>query len=421
MKRLGVVCAGLIFLAGCSNANSDSIGDPPFQKPKDECAGKVVANEYVVQWKSGAVTKEYAADDETFVEDFVAENKAEIEIAEPNYRVSLPNKVDSVQASAITQADNWGQARIQADKVWQQGVRGSGVIVAVIDTGVDRNHPQLKNQLALNAGEMGTDNKGKNKASNGLDDDGNGYVDDWNGVNLIDGSGNPTDDNGHGTHVAGIIAAEHNDTIAKPANRVQGVAPAAKILPLKFLDHEGNGNTDHAVPAIDYAVARGARVINASWGGDDCSLVLKQKIQSLIAKNVLFVAAAGNEGIDLDVSGRFPANFDFLSQITIGSTGMYDNMSYFSNYSSTHVHVFAPGELIVSTYPGGNMAALSGTSMAAPMFAGAAALAYSYNPDVTLSQLRDALLQSVVVNIEYHNQSQGRLNLSSMLAHLPAP
>lgn len=421
MSKRWLLILSLCFVSACqqSNFSNSSSGSSGFQKPSDACAAKVVKNQYLVHWKDDSLTLHQAPNDDEFVKHVVAPNQKNIVVAEPNYKVSIPEKISSRAMMLVIAADNWGQARVHADQLWQRNIYGNGVTVAVIDTGIDRTHPQLKNQLALNSGEIGTDSQGHEKSSNGVDDDGNGFVDDWNGFNFITYTGNASDDNGHGTHVSGIIAAEHHDNVARAQNYVQGMAPQAKILPLKFLNAQGDGDVAAAIPAINYAVARGARVINASWGGDQCSASLKDKIASLAQKNVLFVAASGNEGIDIDQTQRFPASFSFVSQITVGATGLYDAMTDFSNYGDSSVHLFAPGAVIISTYKGGGLAALDGTSMATPFVSGAAALLFSYRPSATLDDLRKAIFSSVSVDSTYHNETHGRLDLTQSIQKLP--
>jgi subtilisin family serine protease len=401
-----------------TSSSSNSRSGNTFQAPSanDPCAEKVVKNQYLVHWKGGEISKERAADDATFVRDFVEVYKDDIIVAEPEYRLSIPEHIDSmINAAKVTRADNWGVIKVAAEKIWSRGHFGAGVIVAVIDTGIDRLHPQLSNQLAINAGEIGLDKNGKDKSANGIDDDGNGYIDDWNGYNFVSNSGDPTDDNGHGTHVSGIIAAEHHDAVAQAASYVQGLAPQAKLLPLKFLDKAGGGNLSDAIRAIDYAVALGAQVINASWGGEGCSVTLKDRVLGLANHNILFVAASGNEGLDLDSQRRYPASFDFLSQITVGATGLFDSMADYSNFGDHSVHLFAPGTLVISTFPNAAMAALSGTSMATPFVTGTAALIYSAHPGAKLAQVRQALLGSVLQKSEYHNESLGRLDMTTIL------
>ena len=173
---------------------------PNLQDPSGACTPMVIKNQYIVSWKDGRITRERAESDEAFVRDFVRPNKEKIEVAEPDMRVTIPERETALASiQAITQADNWGQIKINAGAAWSHGAYGNGVVVAVIDTGIDRTHAQLAQQLATNPGEMGTDGQGHDKSSNGVDDDGNGFIDDWNGFNFIAHTGNATDDNGHGT------------------------------------------------------------------------------------------------------------------------------------------------------------------------------------------------------------------------------
>lgn len=422
-KRIFLIVAHALVLVGCDQSVSvASAGDGTFQSPQaiGDCGQAVVKNQYIVSWKNGAVTKEYGESDEAFVRDFVNVYKDQIHIAEPEMRVYIPEsemRAQSImQVQKITQADNWGQINANVDQAWKQGEYGQGVTVAVIDTGVDAAHPQLSSQMALNPGENGTDSQGHDKSKNAVDDDGNGYVDDYYGWNFVAGTNSPIDDNGHGTHVSGIIAAQHSDTVAKATPYVQGLAPKAQILPLKFLDGDGSGNLSDAVSAINYAVSRGAQVMNASWGGTACSATLKAAIASLVDKNVLFVAASGNDGVDLGKEARYPASFSSLAQLTVGAIGSFGSMASYSNYGTQAVQLFAPGTLVISTFPGGSMAALSGTSMATPFVTGAAALFYGAHPGANLTQVRNAILGSVAKNPQYLNQTQGRLNLAAMLA-----
>lgn len=422
-KRIFLIFATAASLVGCDQSVSvASAGDGTFQSPQaiGDCGGAVVKHQYIVSWKNGAVTKEFGQSDESFVRDFVSVYKDEIQLAEPEMRVYIPEQEMRAQSIAqvqkITQADNWGVINASVDQAWKQGEYGQGVTVAVIDTGVDATHPQLSAQIALNPGENGTDAQGRDKSKNAVDDDGNGYIDDFYGWNFVAGTNSPIDDNGHGTHVSGIIAAQHADTVAKPAAYVQGVAPKSRILPLKFLDGDGSGNLSDAVTAIDYAVARGAQVINASWGGTACSATLKAKIASLVDKNILFVAASGNDGVDLARDARYPASFSSLAQLTVGAIGSFGSMASYSNYGTQAVQLFAPGTLVISTFPNASMAALSGTSMATPFVTGSAAIFYGAHPGANLTQVRNAILGSVAKNPQYLNQTQGRLNLSAMLA-----
>jgi len=416
-RILGLISATLL-LTACGQAVQQTA---TFENATASCTGAAIPNQFIVRNIDGSTKVVQAEDEDAFKNGYMKQHEKEILLAEHDYRVHALGTLQPQSADGTTTtADNWGVVRVDADKVWRQNFRGANVVVAVVDTGTDVTHPQLANQIFVNPGESGTDSKGNNKQNNGVDDDGNGYVDDYYGMNFADQKAQPlTGDNQyHGTHVSGIIAAAHNDTTAGPQTYVQGMAPAVKLLPAAFLDDQGNGFMSDAVLAIDYAVARGARVINASWGGSDCSQSLKQTIGGLADKNVFFVAAAGNDAVNTDRTPEYPASLNLLAQITVGATGDHDYMADYSNYGAASVHIFAPGSNIVSTLPGGTMGFLSGTSMATPFVSGAVALLLSAVPDATIAQVRTALYGSALHSANYLNASQGRLDLIQAISQL---
>jgi subtilisin family serine protease len=247
-----------------------------------------------------------------------------------------------------TESMDYSRSILNVQPAWNITEGSPDVIVAVIDSGVDYFHPDL----AANIYDVGYDF----------------YHDRVGGY----------DDNGHGTHCSGIIAA------AKNGIGVRGIAPKVKILPVKFLGPDGSGDTADAVKSIDYAVARGARILSNSWGGGGFSQLLDDAIQRAINKGAIFVAAAGNNGSDTDSAPNYPANYPGV--LSVGSSDSLDLRSSFSNYGTASVEVFAPGTSIVSTYPGGTYKSLSGTSMATPQVAGALALAISVKPSITAAE-----------------------------------
>jgi len=267
---------------------------------------------------------------------------------------------------------------LRVPDAWNLSVGGEDIVVAVVDTGVDYTHPDLRNNMWKNLKEA--------NGRPGVDDDGNGYVDDVFGYDFARNRPNGDDDNKHGTHCAGIIGAERNGI------GVVGINQKVKIMPLKFLDANGSGDTVAAIKAIDYAVANGARVISNSWGGGGYSSLLNDAIQRAIAKGVYVVAAAGNESNDNDARATYPANY--AGVISVASSDQADSLSYFSNYGPKSTFIAAPGSSIYSTVPGGYYEQLSGTSMAAPQVSGAIALALSVNRNVTRPQMLDALCGS---------------------------
>ncbi|MDS0527442.1 S8 family serine peptidase [Clostridium sp. SHJSY1] len=267
---------------------------------------------------------------------------------------------------------------INVEKAWDVTKGDSGVVVAVIDSGVDYTHPDLSNNMWKNTKEI---------PNNNIDDDGNGYVDDVNGWNFYQSSNNPMDDYGHGTHVAGTIAALDN-TIG-----VIGVAPHVKIMSLKFLDSNGKGSIANAIKAINYAKKMGAKIINNSWGGGDYSQALYDTIKNY---DGLFVAAAGNVGTDNDLYPNYPASYNLPNILSVAAIDNIGSLADFSNYGVTTVDVAAPGVRIYSTKPSNSYQSLRGTSMATSHVSGIAALVLSANPLDSAANIKDSITESVV-------------------------
>jgi subtilisin family serine protease len=262
---------------------------------------------------------------------------------------------------------------IDAPQAWDLTTGSSSLIVAVIDSGVDYTHPDLANQIWTNTGEI---------PNNGRDDDRNGYVDDVRGWNFANNTSNVRDTDGHGTHLAGTIAATMNNAVG-----VSGVAPGVRLMPLKFIGAQGTGAISDAVSAIYYAVREGARVINASWSGGDASQALLDAMRFAASREVVFVTAAGNSAVSNDVVPSYPASYKVANVLTVAAVDSAGNLASFSNYGATSVDVAAPGVNIYSTAPGGGYQMMSGTSMATPHVAGVAALLLSREPNLTASQV----------------------------------
>ncbi|MEO1527583.1 MAG: S8 family peptidase [Planctomycetota bacterium] len=277
--------------------------------------------------------------------------------------------------------NEWGLNAVGAPEAWAAGYTGEGITVAVIDTGVDLDHPDLVQNLFVNAGEI---------AGNGIDDDGNGFVDDVHGYDFANRDADPNDVHGHGTHVAGTIAAANNGFGAT------GVAPDATILPIKVLGDNGSGSSLDVAAGIRYAADMGAHVINLSLGGGYSSAI-ESAISYAHSVGSFVVAAAGNEYASVP---GFPAQFS-SSYDNVLSVGAYDSRgaeAAFSNDvgSSGAVQVDAPGVGVFSTYVGGRYASMSGTSMATPHVAGIAALTLAADPTLNPAALRDLLVAGVV-------------------------
>ncbi len=246
-------------------------------------------------------------------------------------------------------------------EAWAAGYQGAGAAVAIVDTGADLSHPDLAGAFWTNPGETGA-----GKESNGIDDDHNGLVDDWRGWDFYSRDKTPQDENGHGTHVAGIIAARAGNGIA-----VAGGAPQAKIIPVRALGANGSGSWSQVADAFDYAGDLGAKVVNASLGSIGDIPAIRDVIAS--HPNTLYVVAAGNDGLNLSTVTEMPCEAPSANVLCVGASTRTDARASFSNYGSS-VAVSAPGESILSLWLGGGTATASGTSMASPYAAAEAAL-----------------------------------------------
>ena len=271
----------------------------------------------------------------------------------------------------------WGMAKINAPAAWDVSTGSAGVVVGDIDTGIDYNHPDLAANIWVNPGEI---------AGNGLDDDGNGYIDDIRGWDWVSNDNNPMDDHGHGTHTSGTVGARGNNGVG-----VTGVNWNVRIAGLKFLNAQGSGSTSNAIKALQYATGEGIRITNNSWGGGGYSQALYDAIAGARAAGGLFIAAAGNDSFDNDLLPHYPSSYDLDNVIAVASTTSTDGMSSFSNYGATSVDLGAPGSGILSTTPGNGYQSWSGTSMATPHVAGGAALLWAAKPGWTFAQIRDRL------------------------------
>lgn len=278
------------------------------------------------------------------VEDALEEFRKDpdIEFAEPNYLLFTQTLPSDVYFDKQWGLYNTGQnvggkeghsgADIDAVRAWEIGTGGARTIVAVIDTGSNFHHPDLAANIWINGAEV---------PGNGLDDDHNGYVDDVNGWDFADNDNTPQDATGHGTHVAGIIAAENDNYMG-----ISGVAPwQADIMAIRFMDAFDSGTVSDAIKAIDYAVDNGATIINCSWGSGGFSNSLYHAIEAVDA---LFVCAAGNNGTDNDKDGFYPASYALDNVIAVAAGNQNDELAWFSNYGVDRVHVVAPGVSIYS-------------------------------------------------------------------------
>ncbi len=330
----------------------------------------------------------------------------DVAYAEPNYIYHASVIPDDPRFSSL-----FGMVMIQAPEAWDQQTGSKSVIMGVIDTGVDTDHPDLKQNIWVNPGESGG-----GKENNQVDDDNNGFVDDVHGWDFVNNDNNPFDDNNHGTHVSGSAGAVGNNS-----EGVAGVSWQVSIVPLKFLDANGSGSTADAVEAIIYGTNLGAKILSNSWGGGGRSQTLEDAIRFANNNGVLFVAAAGNESANNDNAPSFPANYEVENVISVAANTRNDRLAGFSNFGATTVHLAAPGDQILSTVPRGRYESFSGTSMATPHVSGACALVWSQFPQASMQQIIIRLLGSVDRRSEYAGKvvTGGRLNVNRALSTDP--
>ena len=312
------------------------------------------------------------------------------------------------------QADSGGQAGvagadIDATLAWNTGVGTRDVLVAIIDTGVDYNHPDLVDNIWTNTAEV---------PNNGIDDDHNGFVDDVHGYNFQGKTGDPMDDNKHGTHCAGTIGAVGDNGIG-----TAGVSWRVSMMGIKFLSASGSGSLDAAVESIKYATKMRVNIMSNSWGGGGYSRTLEDAIKEARNAGILFVAAAGNEKNNNDNRRSYPASYDVDNIISVAASDNRDIMASFSNYGARTVHLSAPGVRIYSTVPGGRYDSFSGTSMATPHVSGAAALLWSLNRGWSFANVRERLLATVdpIPALASKTISGGRLNINNAINNIVQP
>jgi len=364
-----------------------------------------------------------------------AASNPSIAYAEPNYILRALGTRDSANAlegeSELTPNDTdfgllWGMkntgqkdgsgvegkigADISAAKAWAITTGNREISVAVIDTGVDYNHPELKDNIFENTGEI---------AGNGIDDDANGFIDDMRGWNFAGVSTNdPVDDNDHGTHCAGTIGAKGND-----GNKIAGVTWNTRILPIKFLTASGSGSLADATKAIQYATMMKVNIMSNSWGGGGFSQTMFDAIKEAQAKGILFIAAAGNDSQNSDNSAHYPAGYQLDNVFAVAATTNLDTLASFSTYGKRSVHIAAPGHKIYSSVSRGRYDTFSGTSMATPHVAGGAALVWGTDTNMSYSQVKERLMKSrdFVPSLTRKVAASGRMNVYNAVMGIYPP
>ncbi|MBP7415109.1 MAG: S8 family serine peptidase [Pyrinomonadaceae bacterium] len=346
------------------------------------------------------------ADAQTVANQYAAMSDT-VAYAEVNYRIKLddPIQKDAVKDGVYRETtadmpndplfgDQWAlnnlgqdggtkRADIDALEAWSKTKGSDEVVVAVLDSGVDFTHVDLKGNMWTRPANVPA-----------YADDELGTFNDMNGYNGTDKIADPMDDNGHGTHCAGIIGAEGDN-----GEGITGINQKVKIMPLKFLGRGGMGTTEDAIEAINYAIDRkkngvNIRIISASWGSTSKSKALEDTIRAAGDAGILFIAAAGNDGSNNDSRPHYPSNYDLPNVISVAALDRNDRLAGFSNFGVKTVHIAAPGKDILSTWLGGAYREASGTSMATPYVSGVAALIIAAEPKISMEKLRERLLST---------------------------
>ena len=348
----------------------------------------------------------------------------EVEYAEPNFRIELedPRGIDYSRSFSQPSAaagpndpllgEQWGlvntgqrngraEADISAVAAWEKTQGSKKVVVAVLDSGVDYTHPDLAGNMWHRPDDMEM-----------YVDEQLGVMDDSEGFSAVESERDPMDENGHGTHCAGIVGAEGDNNLG-----IVGVNWHVEIMPLKFMGRGGFGSTKDAIEAINYVIARkkdgvNVRVISASWGSTARSKALEDVIRKAGEADILFIAAAGNDGANADKRPHFPSGYNLPNVLAVAALDRRDELASFSNYGAKGVHVAAPGKEILSTWLGGGYEEHSGTSMATPFVAGVAGLVLSVEPNLSVKELRERLINSVdkLDSLKGKVSSGGRVN-----------
>lgn len=330
-----------------------------------------------------------------------------IEYVEPDYPIQAidTNSEDDISSQTNDPyfSQQWMHQNVQTEKAWTITTGSKNIVVAVLDTGIDYTHKDLKDNMWINPQEK----------LNGIDDDNNGYIDDIYGWNFVSNNSDPrtTSRSNHGSHVAGIIGATGSNNTG-----IVGMAPNVRLMALRFMGDSGTGSTSGAIRGIDYAISKHVFAINNSWGSSGTSRSLGDAITRAEKAGILFLVAAGNGsnhiGFNIDRTPWYPASYSNSNVLSVAATKTDDNLTAFSNFGLSKVDVAAPGAQILSTISNQGYQNMSGTSMATPLVTGLAVLVKAANPKLTYKQVIQVIRESVDKKASLASQvaSGGRVN-----------
>src|SRR5438046_5277798 len=419
--RIALICTLIMFFAaGVKNSSG--------QAPGPSLISKYVSDQLLVRFAPGvpasARAAAHAASGAAVVKGFETleglelvklPQRLKVEEAIRRYR-QIPTVLDEdatyivhalgvpndPQSGPLWGLNNSSDADIDGPEAWGITTGSSNVVVGVIDTGIDYNHEHLSANMYSNTAHCN---------NNGIDDDGNGFIDDCYGVDFANNDSDPMDDDQHGTHVSGTIGAVGNNGIG-----VAGVNWNVKLMACKFLNAGGSGSTDGAVSCLNYLSMmkdRGVNIVatNNSWGGGEFSQALYDAIDAHRQRGILFMAAAGNSALDNDTVSFYPANYYLPNIIAVAATTSTDARASFSNFGRRTVHLGAPGDQILSTTPNKTYGTLSGTSMGTPYLTGVAALLKAQDGTRDWRAIRNLILAGGDNKSSLSNKvTQNRLN-----------
>ncbi|HYX31904.1 MAG TPA: S8 family serine peptidase [Oligoflexus sp.] len=353
---------------------------------------------------------------EAIAQDMAADRRVQAVEANLIYRLDerIPNDPDFSKLYGLRNEGGAGGvagADLGMTKAWDYTTGSASVLIGIIDSGTDYTHPDLTDNIWKNPGETGVDSTGQDRSTNGRDDDGNGYVDDWHGWDFFNNDNNPMDDNSHGTHVAGTIGGRGNNS-----RGVVGVNWQVSMVPIKVFSGTGESSADVLIKGIDYATALGVVATNNSWGGGAFSDAMVAAIERAKTKGILFIAASGNNGSNNDAVAHYPSSYDLPNIIAVAATDRKDALASFSNYGVKSVHVAAPGNDIWSTVPNGSYGLKSGTSMATPHVTGLVALLKARYPQLKAQALKNRIIGSTQLVPQIQTTVKfGRISAASAL------